>query len=65
MSLRGASVKEISREALLEKVSQERELRNYARRATAAAIFTQVNSFSFSFSFFFSFSDFAVCVFRF
>ncbi|KAJ0087886.1 hypothetical protein Patl1_32315 [Pistacia atlantica] len=41
VSLRGASAKEISREALLEKVSQERELRNYARRATAAAIFIQ------------------------
>lgn len=41
VSLRGASTKEISREALLEKVSQERELRNYARRATASAIFIQ------------------------
>ncbi|KAI9153180.1 hypothetical protein LWI28_007303 [Acer negundo] len=41
VSLRGASAKEISREALLEKLSHERELRNYARRATAAAIFIQ------------------------
>ncbi|KAM4078496.1 hypothetical protein ACB094_09G041900 [Castanea mollissima] len=41
VSLRGASVKEITRDALLEKVSQERELRNYARRATAAALFIQ------------------------
>lgn len=42
VSLRGASAKEITRDALLEKVSQERELRNYVRRATAAAIFIQV-----------------------
>ncbi|KAL5740695.1 hypothetical protein ACOSQ2_029875 [Xanthoceras sorbifolium] len=41
VSLRGASAKEISREALLEKLSHERELRNYARRATAAATFIQ------------------------
>ncbi|CAI0408176.1 unnamed protein product, partial [Linum tenue] len=41
VSLRGASAREISRDALLEKVSQERELRNYARRASAAAIFIQ------------------------
>ncbi|XP_059667525.1 E3 ubiquitin-protein ligase UPL7 isoform X2 [Cornus florida] len=41
VSLRGASTKEISRDALLEKVSQERELRNYTRRATAAALFIQ------------------------
>lgn len=41
VSLRGASAKEITRDALLEKVSQERELRNYVRRATAAAIFIQ------------------------
>ncbi|KAK3226693.1 hypothetical protein Dsin_006555 [Dipteronia sinensis] len=41
VSLRGSSAKEISREALLEKLSHERELRNYARRATAAAIFIQ------------------------
>lgn len=41
VSLRGASAKEISRDALLEKVSQEREQRIYARRAAAAAIFIQ------------------------
>lgn len=34
-------MKEITRDALLEKVSQERELRNYARRATAASLFIQ------------------------
>ena len=43
VSLRGASAKEISRDALLEKVSQEREDRNYARRAASAAIFIQVH----------------------
>lgn len=41
VSLRGASVKEISRDELLAKVSQERELRNFTRRATAAALFLQ------------------------
>ncbi|KAF9665086.1 hypothetical protein SADUNF_Sadunf16G0085500 [Salix dunnii] len=41
VSLRGASAKEISRDALMQKVSHERELRNYARRATASAIFIQ------------------------
>ncbi|WCJ34402.1 ubiquitin-protein ligase 7 [Euphorbia peplus] len=41
VSLRGASAREISRDALLEKVSHERELRNYARRATASSIFVQ------------------------
>ncbi|XP_061955023.1 E3 ubiquitin-protein ligase UPL7 [Populus nigra] len=41
VSLRGASAREISRDALLQKVSHERELRNYARRATASAIFIQ------------------------
>ncbi|KAM7531658.1 hypothetical protein LguiB_035068 [Lonicera macranthoides] len=41
VSLRGASAKEITRDALLERVSQERELRNYTRRATAAALFIQ------------------------
>ncbi|CAL5387651.1 unnamed protein product [Camellia sinensis] len=41
VSLRGASAKEITRDALLERVSQERELRNYTRRATASAIFIQ------------------------
>lgn len=45
MSLRGASAREISRDALLEKVSHERELRSYARRATAAALFVQVPDF--------------------
>lgn len=43
VSLRGASAKEITRDALLEKVAQERELRNYARRASAAALFIQVH----------------------
>ncbi|KDP29225.1 hypothetical protein JCGZ_16614 [Jatropha curcas] len=42
VSLRGASAREISRDALLEKVSHERELRSYARRTTASAIFIQV-----------------------
>ncbi|KAJ9181481.1 hypothetical protein P3X46_009608 [Hevea brasiliensis] len=41
VSLRGASAREISRDALLEKVSHERERRSYARRATAAAIYVQ------------------------
>ncbi|XP_008794042.2 E3 ubiquitin-protein ligase UPL7 [Phoenix dactylifera] len=41
VSLRGASAKEITRDALLEKVSQERELRIYNRRASAAALFVQ------------------------
>ncbi|XP_043697207.1 E3 ubiquitin-protein ligase UPL7 [Telopea speciosissima] len=41
VSLRGASAQEITRDALLEKVSQERELRNYSRRAAAAALFIQ------------------------
>ncbi|KAJ4970715.1 hypothetical protein NE237_003814 [Protea cynaroides] len=41
VSLRGASAQEITRDALLEKVSQERELRNYNRRASAAALFIQ------------------------
>ncbi|XP_002528627.3 E3 ubiquitin-protein ligase UPL7 isoform X1 [Ricinus communis] len=41
VSLRGASAREISRDALLEKVYHERELRSYARRATASAIFIQ------------------------
>lgn len=34
-------MREITRDALLERVSQERELRSYARKATAAAIFIQ------------------------
>ncbi|KAL8168192.1 hypothetical protein V2J09_009691 [Rumex salicifolius] len=41
VSLRGASAKEITRDALLEKVSHERELRNFARRASSAALFIQ------------------------
>ncbi|KAK9079365.1 hypothetical protein SSX86_001036 [Deinandra increscens subsp. villosa] len=41
VSLRGASAKEITRDALLEKVAQEREFRNYMRRATAASLFVQ------------------------
>ncbi|XP_021737799.1 E3 ubiquitin-protein ligase UPL7-like isoform X1 [Chenopodium quinoa] len=41
VSLRGASSKEITRDALLERVSHERELRNYARRASSAALFIQ------------------------
>lgn len=41
MSLRGASAKEITRDDLLQKVSRERELRNYAKRAAAAALFIQ------------------------
>ncbi|CAA2973673.1 E3 ubiquitin- ligase UPL7 [Olea europaea subsp. europaea] len=41
VSLRGASAREISRDALLEKVNQERELRNYTKRATAAASIIQ------------------------
>lgn len=44
VSLRGASSEEMSRDALLAKVSQARELRSYARRANAAAIFIQVLS---------------------
>lgn len=42
VSLRGASAKEITRDALLDRVNQERELRNYARRAKAAALLIQV-----------------------
>ncbi|GAV76827.1 HECT domain-containing protein [Cephalotus follicularis] len=41
VSLRGASAREITRDALLDKVSRERELRSYARRVTVAAIFIQ------------------------
>lgn len=41
VSLRGASAKEITRNALLERVSHERELRNFARRASSAALFIQ------------------------
>lgn len=50
VSLRGASAKEITRDALLDRVNQERELRNYARRAKAAALLIQVeNPFFFQF----------------
>ncbi|KAL4582809.1 hypothetical protein LXL04_007369 [Taraxacum kok-saghyz] len=41
VSLQGSSAKEITRDALLEKVTQEREFRNYMRRATAASLFIQ------------------------
>ncbi|KAK6126292.1 hypothetical protein DH2020_039937 [Rehmannia glutinosa] len=41
VSLRGASAKEITRDALLERVNQERELRNYTRRANAAVLLIQ------------------------
>ncbi|XP_071697079.1 E3 ubiquitin-protein ligase UPL7 isoform X2 [Rutidosis leptorrhynchoides] len=41
VSLGGSSAKEITRDALLEKVTQEREFRNYVRRATAASLFIQ------------------------
>ncbi|XP_051152386.1 E3 ubiquitin-protein ligase UPL7 [Andrographis paniculata] len=41
VSLRGASAKEITRDALLERVNQERELRIYTRRANAAGLFIQ------------------------
>ncbi|WOL02398.1 E3 ubiquitin-protein ligase [Canna indica] len=41
VSLRGASAKEITRDALLEKLAHERELRSYHRRASAAALFIQ------------------------
>ncbi|KAI3954810.1 hypothetical protein MKW98_002916 [Papaver atlanticum] len=41
VSLRGASAKEITRAALLAKVTQERELRNYTRKAAAASLFIQ------------------------
>ncbi|KAJ1422839.1 E3 ubiquitin-protein ligase [Sesbania bispinosa] len=44
VSLRGASAKEITRDDLLQKVSRERELRNYAKRAAAAALFIQGES---------------------
>ncbi|XP_057785709.1 E3 ubiquitin-protein ligase UPL7 [Salvia miltiorrhiza] len=41
VSLRGASAKEITRDALLDRVNQEREIRNYARRAKTAALLIQ------------------------
>ncbi|KAF3773596.1 E3 ubiquitin-protein ligase [Nymphaea thermarum] len=42
VSLRGASVREVSRDALLEQVTKERELRSYNRRVAASALFIQV-----------------------
>ncbi|KAG0487706.1 hypothetical protein HPP92_009801 [Vanilla planifolia] len=51
VSLRGASARDISRNALLEKVVHERQLRNFTRRASAAAIFIQVLPFSHDFCF--------------
>ncbi|GFP85781.1 E3 ubiquitin-protein ligase upl7 [Phtheirospermum japonicum] len=41
VSLRGASAKEITRDALIERVNQERELRSNTRRANAAVMFIQ------------------------
>ncbi|GFP85460.1 E3 ubiquitin-protein ligase upl7 [Phtheirospermum japonicum] len=41
VSLRGASAKEITRDALIERVNQERELRSYTRQANAAVMFIQ------------------------
>ncbi|KAL5704766.1 HECT-type E3 ubiquitin transferase [Ranunculus cassubicifolius] len=41
VSMRGASAKEISRDDLIDKVSKERELRNYSRKSSAAALFIQ------------------------
>ncbi|CAN8254660.1 unnamed protein product [Cochlearia groenlandica] len=41
VSLRGASSGEISRDDLIAKVSQERELRVYAKRAKSAALYVQ------------------------
>lgn len=41
VSLRGASAREITRDALLERVNQERELRNYTRRANVAVLLIQ------------------------
>ncbi|XP_031487793.1 E3 ubiquitin-protein ligase UPL7 isoform X2 [Nymphaea colorata] len=41
VSMRGASVREISRDALLEQVTKERELRSYNRRVAASALFIQ------------------------
>lgn len=42
VSLRGSSAKEITRDALLQKVSEERQLRSHLRRAAAAAFSIQV-----------------------
>jgi hypothetical protein len=44
VSLRGSSAKEITRDALLQKVSEERQLRSHLRRAAAAALTVQVPS---------------------
>ncbi|TVU45657.1 hypothetical protein EJB05_05149 [Eragrostis curvula] len=41
VSLRGSSAREITRDALLQKVSEERQLRNHLRRAAAAALSIQ------------------------
>ncbi|KAM0874649.1 hypothetical protein ACQ4PT_037331 [Festuca glaucescens] len=41
VSLRGSSAKEITRDALLQKVSEERQLRSHLRRAAAAALTVQ------------------------
>ncbi|KAL6503076.1 E3 ubiquitin-protein ligase upl7 [Orobanche hederae] len=41
VSMRGASAKEITRDAIIERVNQERKLRNYTRRANAAVLFIQ------------------------
>jgi hypothetical protein len=42
VSLRGSSAREITRDALLQKVSEERQLRSHLRRAAAAALTIQV-----------------------
>ncbi|XP_068648716.1 E3 ubiquitin-protein ligase UPL7 [Aristolochia californica] len=41
VSLRGASTKEVTRDALLEEISHQRELRNHVRRSNAAALCIQ------------------------
>ncbi|EPS71373.1 ubiquitin-protein ligase 7, partial [Genlisea aurea] len=41
VSLRGASVKEVTRDALLERVNQEREIRNHNKRVTIAVLLIQ------------------------
>ncbi|KAG8062131.1 hypothetical protein GUJ93_ZPchr0003g18460 [Zizania palustris] len=41
VSLRGSSAREITRDALLQKVSEERQLRSHLRRAAAAALSIQ------------------------
>ncbi|KAK8960126.1 hypothetical protein KSP40_PGU001391 [Platanthera guangdongensis] len=42
VSLRGASARELTRDALLEKVAHKRELRRFSRRASAAALLIQL-----------------------